>query len=126
MADLETDWTSAPGKGANTSDLYNEISTKVAEVIVESGRTLLSGGALNVAHTIVSHMAHLYRLTPQDAEPSKEPIVIEVAVRLKHFRDALEMIGNGMPQASEDDLRVAAQGALLWLADRECNWTSGV
>jgi hypothetical protein len=119
---MNTDWTTAPGKGSNTSDLYNEISTKVAEIITESGQSILSGQVLGVAHMIVSHMAHLYRLTPQDSEPSKEPIVLEVGARLEHLRNALDVISNGMSEATEDDLRMVAREALLWLADRKAKW----
>jgi hypothetical protein len=119
---METDWTAAPGQGANTSDLYHRISIFVAEVLVECERDLDAGEWDRVAHKIVSTLAHAHRLTPQDSEPSKEPIVLEICKRSKHLRSTLEAIGNGMPGASEDDLRVAAQQALLWVADREANW----
>ena len=119
---METDWTAAPGQGANTSDLYHRISIFVAEILVDCEKELEAGEVERVARKIVANMAHAHRLTPQDSEPSKEPIVLESHARSSHLRDTLEAIGNGMPGASEDDLRVAAQQALLWLADREASW----
>jgi hypothetical protein len=119
---MKTDWTEAPDKGANTSDLYHRISTSVAEILIECTRDLEAGEVKRVARRIVADLAHEHRLTPQDSEPSKEPIVLEICKRSKHLRSTLEAIGNGMPGASENDLRVAAQQALLWVADRETNW----
>lgn len=47
---------------------------------------------------------------------------LEIAERFKILRNALEQIGVGMPGASEDALRLAAQDALVKLADREINY----
>jgi hypothetical protein len=117
-----TDWTSAPGRGENTSDLYHRISIFVAEILVECERDLEAGEVERVARRIVANLAHMHRLTPQDSEPSKEPIVLEMYVRSNHLQETLEAIGNGMPGANEHELRIAALEALLWLAKRKAEW----
>jgi hypothetical protein len=110
------DWTAKDGR-ANTSDLFNQVVEAVTQLILESGRTLIAGGAQGVAGTIVAQLAHVHGLVPQN--PALE---VEMAERFKTLRDALEQIGEGMPGATEEALRLAAQDALIKVTDREVNW----
>lgn len=112
------DWTSKDGN-ANSSDAYLAICDRVSQLITNSAATLMTGGVNIVARLIVAQLAHTYGMTPKEAEPSESPIVLELVERIKLLREALESIGNGMPGASIDELRLAAQDALLKLSDRE-------
>jgi hypothetical protein len=111
-----TDWTVKDGR-CNTSDKFNQIVEEVSETIRSGGVTLLTQGPKSVASTIVAKLAHNYGMAPKN--PALE---LELFQRSKILRDALKQIGEGMPGASEDTLRLAAQDALTKLADREVKW----
>jgi hypothetical protein len=60
-------WTVDPTTGAaNSSPLFEEICEHVAAVIRNEAASLLNGNTLAVAGIIVSHLANLYHLAPQD------------------------------------------------------------
>lgn len=111
-----TDWTEKNGR-SNTSDRFNQIVEVVSDTIRMGGITLLTQGPKNVANSIVARLAHAYGMAPKDSA-----LELEMAERFKILRSALEQIGEGMPGASEDALRLAAQDALIKVTDREVNW----
>lgn len=108
-----TDWTSKDGR-ANTSDKFNQLILRVAEIITDGGITLMTQGPKSVAGTIMAQLAHVHGMAPTDTT-----LELEMAERFKLLRSTLEAIGNGLPGVTEDELRTVAQGALLELADRE-------
>ena len=59
------DWT-IKNEESNDSDLYTAMVHDVNNVIIESASLLLAGGSQAVARQIVSRLAHIYKLSPND------------------------------------------------------------
>lgn len=61
----DTDWTVDPKTGrSNSSPLFVELTTKVADIIRNGAHSLLAGQVELVAGGIVAQLAHVYGLTP--------------------------------------------------------------